>query len=372
MRSAHRAPEIYAHRVEYYWRLFKRNSFPDDVLGMACQVANVIGIYWYISTSDRHAMGKPSLSVGSSPSVRPRVTSTVLSAVTAFLPFVGLPVASLSSVLDGLVEGVQRVVGITRESKRQELVDFGDYVNNVVNQLVSAFRNDQLAQQHNVRMNLEQLQKVLDAISRQISRNNSEGWFSRIRRLLFPDGNYIPRMRQQLDDALRVFEFAALIELLSRAPNLSAGVAATHASEPSQPRTPNPSDSSNPPAHSLPHTQGSRVAQAAEQAHDTLQLSPQFEHESQPHTRRARLHRTPVVAARSSDLEAGEIIVAFLNVESCRHSLQHLRSPVKKMRLATALGRLSVLLAKAGRAPEALEASQESAALYRTIADREH
>ncbi|CAE7225946.1 unnamed protein product [Rhizoctonia solani] len=316
-------------------------------------------------------MGKPSSPVRTSPSGRQRAASTVFSTVLAFLPFLGLPVASLSSVLDGLIEGVQRIVGITqtlKKSKRQELVDFGDYVGKIVNQLVSALQIDRLAEQDNIRTNLEELHKVLDAILRQISRNNSKGWFSRTWRLLFPDEDYIPRMRRQLDDAVRAFQFAVSIELL-KVTNPPSGIA-NHTLEPIQPQIPDLSSSLNDQVHSRHLTRGIRLNQAVQQAQNTVQTPPQFDRDPQSRTQRARL-QYPVVAAPRSDLKAGEIIVAYLNVESRRRSLQHSRSPIKMMELAIALGRVSALLDRAGRIPEALEASQESAEWYRKITEEE-
>ncbi|KEP48484.1 hypothetical protein V565_123430 [Rhizoctonia solani 123E] len=311
-------------------------------------------------------MGRISPPTHHRPSLKPRVALTVLSAIATFLPFVGLPMTSLSSVFGGLIEGVQQIVGITRKSRRQELVDFGEYVDSMVSQLVSALRNDQVVQDDTVIRNLEELQKVLDSISRQISRNHSGGWLSRIRRLLFPDESDILRMRRQLDDALRLFQLAASIRLLLETPRVSASVAVPDA--PNQPQALNPSDSTSIPVHHHPRAHGSQV----EQARGTPQLSPQSEYPTPPHTQPATPRRPPVVVARSSDLEAGKITAAFMNVKSRRHSFQYSRTPIKKMELAIALGHLSILLAQAGRALEALEASQESAEIFRTIAEMEH
>ncbi|CAE6469337.1 unnamed protein product [Rhizoctonia solani] len=246
-------------------------------------------------------------------SLKTHVALTVLSAVATFLPFVGLPVTSLSSVFDGLIEGVQRIVGITRKSRRQELVDFGDYVHSMVNHLVSALRDDQVVQD-TVRRNLEELQKVLDSISRQISRNHSGGWLFRIRRFLFSDESNILQMRRQIDDALSLFQLAAVIQLLSKAPSSSAGIAVRDA--PNQRQTLNPSDFTSLSVHHHPRKQGEQV----EQARGTLQLSPQSEHNTAPHTRQARPRCTRVVATRSSDLATGEIIVVFMKVDRCRRS----------------------------------------------------
>ncbi|CAE6445306.1 unnamed protein product [Rhizoctonia solani] len=70
-----------------------------------------------------------------------------------------------------LIEGVREIVGVTRKSKRQELVDFGKYVDKImVNQLVSALQHNQLARQSNVREALDELHRTICAISGQIAR----------------------------------------------------------------------------------------------------------------------------------------------------------------------------------------------------------
>ncbi|CAE6362829.1 unnamed protein product [Rhizoctonia solani] len=313
-------------------------------------------------------MGRPAPPVESRSSVRPRASSTVLAVLTAFLPFVGLPVTSLGSVLDGLVEGAERIVGFTEKSKRQKLVDFGKHVENMVNQLVSALRNDQLVQEETVRQNLEELQKVLDSILGQISRRNSSGWVYRIRRLFFPDENHVPRMRQQLDDALRVFYLFASVQLLLGTGGPSMSVSANDAPESSQPQMPDRSSSPNIPIHRS-DIQGSRDILTVEQVYNTSQLPSQVERpESRPETQRTRTRLAPVVETRRPDMNAGEIEAAFLRVQGLRWSNRHNRTPRKTMQLATAVDHLSALLANAGRTRQALEASQESAELYRRIA----
>ncbi|KAG8738080.1 hypothetical protein FRC11_001629 [Ceratobasidium sp. 423] len=80
----------------------------------------------------------------SPPVCSPRAGSAVLSAVTGFFPFVVPQMVALSSVLAMLVDSVQEILGITEKSKC--FVNFGKYVRNTVNQVISALQNNQLAQ----------------------------------------------------------------------------------------------------------------------------------------------------------------------------------------------------------------------------------
>ncbi|KAH7322313.1 hypothetical protein B0J17DRAFT_683611 [Rhizoctonia solani] len=305
-------------------------------------------------------MGNPSPSVYSG---RPRAASTVLSAITAFLPFLAPPTASLASVLDKLINGAQEIMSITQKSKRRELVDFGDHVGKMISQLVTALQNDQL-----------DCNTILD----QMPRTQSGGLLSFIRRLLFPEEIDIGQMRQRLDDGLQVFQLGAFVELLSRgASPLASGTANT--SEPHQTQTqtqtqpPGASHSSNFLAYNYPRSRERQTTRTPSSfpldwtwtwtgPPDALRLD----------TQRATSQRTPTTVASISNPEPGEITAAFLNVDIRRRSFQHQRSPIKAMELATAYDRLSDLLAGTGRTREALEASQKSAELYRTLAQMEH
>ncbi|CAE6468648.1 unnamed protein product [Rhizoctonia solani] len=331
-------------------------------------------------------MGKPSSSVYSG---RYRAALTVLSAITAFLPFLSPPTASFAAILDQIVNGAQEIMNITqvrssaptnaaavhlvvKKSKRRELVDFGNYVGKMISQLVTALQNDRLVRQPEVRENLEELQKIMCTILDHMSRTSSGGWLSLIRRLLFPEEPNIVLMRQRLDDRLRVFQLGTFIELLSRGANpLSSGTA--NAPELNRTQPPEPPHSPHLSAHSHPLSRGMQVTREIEQPRNILRLSPG----SEPHgllldAQRARFRHIPVTVASIPSLEPEELIAASLNVDSLRRSLRHHRSLIKKMELATALDSLSVLLARTGRTREALETSQESAELYRSVAEMDH
>ncbi|CAE6431487.1 unnamed protein product [Rhizoctonia solani] len=308
-------------------------------------------------------MGNPS-----SPVCSPRVGSTVFSAVTVFVPFVAPQMVALSSVLVMLIDGVQEIMGITEKSKLREFVDFGRCVQKMASRVVSALQNNRFAQQADVRKSLEEFHQTIHSISRQLSYINPGGLTYRIRCLLLLEDDHISRMRQQLDDAWTVFQIAAFVKLLED-PNSPTGGTVVDVSGPGQTHTPIPHRSSNAPSQDLPYTQRNQGSRARGLL---LNVCPSFsgfeDHEAQPNMQRAEPRYTHVAVARSSDPEDGEITVVFLNVERRRRSLQHDRSPIKTMQLAAALDCLSALLAKAGRIREALEASQESAELYRTLA----
>ncbi|KAH7322307.1 hypothetical protein B0J17DRAFT_245836 [Rhizoctonia solani] len=176
---------------------------------------------------------------------------------------------------------------------------------------------------------------------------------SGIRHILYPEEDQIPRMRQRLDDALKVFEFGAFIELLSRPPNPSTGPAASR-SEPDQTHGSS--------GHHRPCGQGRQTSQTVGQARGYRTRPPPL--------RLAGSHPAAATMAQNKRMEDGELVAEGENVKRLRHSIQHDHSTIKMMELATALGRLSNLLAKAGRTSDALEASQESAELYRTLAEK--
>ncbi|CAE6479024.1 unnamed protein product [Rhizoctonia solani] len=155
-------------------------------------------------------MGKSAHTVNSTD-----VFSTVLSTLTILSSVVIPPTIRINSILDTLMKDVGEILGLTRSSKHQELEEFGEYVDKMINRLVLGFRNDGLAQRTNVIKNLNELQRTLWMILRCISYiRGSEGMMSRIGHVLHPEEDQIPRMRQRLDDALKLFEFGAFIEML--------------------------------------------------------------------------------------------------------------------------------------------------------------
>ncbi|KAG8739544.1 hypothetical protein FRC11_000656, partial [Ceratobasidium sp. 423] len=178
---------------------------------------------------------------------------------------------------------------------------------------------------------------------------------------------------QRLDDAWNVFQLAAFVKLLEDPNPPTGGTAMVDAPEPDQPQTPTPCNPPNALVHSRPYTERSQTSQTGGPLLNVPLPPLRSKHRDvQPNIQRARPRHAPVAVAPSSGPRGGEIIVAFSNVERRRRSLRHNCSPIKMMELATALGRLSALLVKAGRIREALDASQESAELYRTLAHGEH
>ncbi|KEP48207.1 hypothetical protein V565_130930 [Rhizoctonia solani 123E] len=303
-------------------------------------------------------MGKPSVHVSS-----PSVASTMRSAVTTLLSFVALPVIPLSSTLDTLIELVGEIVEISGTSRRQVLMDFGQHVSRVVNQLVSALRNEQISRQPNVRKNLEELQRTLDKILRNLCYINGSGsLLSRLGRALFPqeDQMQVARMRQQLDDALNLFHFAAACELLSRTqdkPHIQAAY-----DEPMPTPRHHTQSSSNITTHDLSQCQEHpNIRPESAQAH--------WQDPRQP-IQRARPRALAFIAAGPPNLGRDEVADAYTEVNSLRRSFYRSRRPLPAMELAVALSRYSDLLVKSGRTAEALAASQESARMFKSLAER--
>ncbi|KAL5631859.1 hypothetical protein ACGC1H_000034 [Rhizoctonia solani] len=262
-------------------------------------------------------MGKCTQPVESLSPGKPSAALTVLAAVTAFL---GLLVMSLSSMSNGLAKGIQRSVGITRESKRLALVGFGY----MVNQLVSALQSNQAAQVDAVR-SLNELQKVdvMDTISPSVPLTNSEGYLSHILRFLLPNEDYVSQTRQHFNQVRLLSQCAALTVFFWKVPHPSPSMAGTDASEPSPAQFFDPSHSSKPLTHIHLPLQERRTFRAVAQASGTFLLS-QIELQASPlHTRRAGSRRTAggVAQAGSSNTKAGEINATH-NAKCPRHSTQ--------------------------------------------------
>ncbi|KEP46816.1 putative transmembrane protein [Rhizoctonia solani 123E] len=268
------------------------------------------------------------------------VFSAIFSTITTLLSFLIPPIVNPKLTLSTLRADVRQIVGLTRKSQHQELIEFGEYVDRLVQQLVLALENDQVAGQANVVKNLEELQKTLLSILQRISRIHGAGG----------------QMRQQLHDALSAFQFVAVLGLLAKDANPRTGGTVADPPEQYQSQTPEPS---------RPQPRQSR--QPAKPNQDDRFLHPHPT--TQPYTPRTKPQPIAPTATPSSP-ETGEISIAFMNVERCRRSLRHSHSPNRIMELASALGQLSVLLEQAGRTCEALEASQESAERYRSLAEQ--
>ncbi|CAE6448656.1 unnamed protein product [Rhizoctonia solani] len=308
----------------------------------------------------------------SPPTYSPRVASSMRSAVTALLSFVALPAIPLSSTLDTLIELVKEIVEISNTSKRQELIYFGEYVDKFVNHLVSALRNKKLVQDANVRKNLEELRKTLEKILYTMYyTNNSNGVTFRLRRALFPeeDQMQVVRMRQQLDDALKLFKFATDCELLARTyhlPNLVADPPVPPQQPTLQAPKPRALDLSDCQEKLTPNpivlSWAGRLSPDQREAH-----APQREL-----ARRNRPVRSGVafVVSGNSGPEGDELAAAIIEVNGLRRLFQRSRRPLPAMDLAVALGRYSDLLVKSGHMAEALTASQESADLFRSLAEK--
>ncbi|CAE7225932.1 unnamed protein product [Rhizoctonia solani] len=250
-----------------------------------------------------------------------------------------------------------------QKSQYRELIEFGEYVDRLVQQSVSALESDQLIRQANVVKSLEDLQKTLYSILQRISAINDSGGLKSRRHILSPDEDYIGQMRRQLDDALNAFQFGAFLEMLKSPPG--AGGTAMDPSKFCQPQTPQPSDPLAPMCScQLPQ----QVPQGPQPPQDNRVHRPRPN--EQIHPRRAIHHHPPIAVAQAPEPQNDEITIAFMSVERCRPSFRHSPSYTSTMRLATALGQLSEALGKAGRVREAFEASKESAELYRSLSDK--
>ncbi|CAE6469312.1 hypothetical protein ACGC1H_000046 [Rhizoctonia solani] len=293
------------------------------------------------------------------------VFSTIFSTITTLLSFLIPPIVNPKSTLSTLRTDVRQIVGLTRKSQHRELIEFGEYVDRLVQQLVLIMENDQVARQANVVKNLEELQKTLLSILQRISRIHGAGGLTSRRHIRFPEEDYISQMRQELHNALSVFQFVAVLELLAKDANPHTGGTVADPPKPYQPQTTNPSDPSPEPSRLQP----CQCPQPAKPIQDDR--FPHPHPTTQPYIPRVNPQATPPTTTRGTP-ETGEISNAFVNVERCRRSLRHSHSPIRVMELASALGQLSVLLERGGRTREALEASQGSAELYRSLAEQLH
>ncbi|KAG8682118.1 hypothetical protein FRC11_000229 [Ceratobasidium sp. 423] len=285
-----------------------------------------------------------------------------LSSVATLVSYVVPP--SSNSTLDMLMIDVVEIMELSQASKRQELLEFGEYVDRMVRQLGLALQNERLARRPNVMNNLGELRRTLHQISEQIATiKSSGGLISRTRHILLPEEDHVSRMRQRLNDALSAFQFGALVELLAKNPNPPPGGTAA-GPEPNPPRIHN---RSNPSASDLPHTHRRQSPRPTRLAQEGRSSSPRPDTNSS--IRGTRPPLTSATISRSSGPEDGEILVATMNVERCRHSVQQTCSRNKKLELATALDHLTGLLAKAGQTGEALASSQEAAELYKYLAE---
>ncbi|QRW24255.1 hypothetical protein RhiXN_10579 [Rhizoctonia solani] len=240
------------------------------------------------------------------------------SAVTSLLCFVALPVIPLSSTLDTLIEIVKDIVYLSRD-----LIVFGEHTERIVNQLASALKNKQLSQDTNTRKSLEELRKMFRL-------NSSHGAMFRLRRALFPEEDYtqVAHMRQQLDDALALFNLAANCELLARVPPF-----------------PNPVDRLRNPHHG--------------HLNSSFAFNGLWREASQAPKRLCRIRNGK-----------RELLAAGAEVNRLLHLFQRSRRPLLAMDLAIALSHYSELLVKSGCTADALAASQESARLFRSLAEK--
>ncbi|CAE6455978.1 unnamed protein product [Rhizoctonia solani] len=288
------------------------------------------------------------------------------SAVTTLLSFVALPAVPLRPALDTLIELVDEIVGLSRKSGRHEFIDFGEYVNKFVNQLVHALGNEQITKDINIMNNLEELRRTLERILCTMHRNDSlNGVMFRLRRALFPEEDQIQvaRMRQQLDDARELFKFAADCELLARTQRLNPTVdsskkAKQPAFRPSDAQAPDPFVSQERPVPNAPEPSRTRC-------------SAPSKHKSQASRRKPFLEvKTSSHVSKLSDSDNAELIAVDMEVIHLRRLFQRSRRPIPAMDLAIALSRYSELLVNSGHINEALSASQESADLFKSLAEK--
>ncbi|CUA73474.1 hypothetical protein RSOLAG22IIIB_05324 [Rhizoctonia solani] len=291
----------------------------------------------------------------------PREASIMLSTIAA-LPYVAPPIRPLTSVLDMMIEAAKE------RSKRRELMR----ANEMINKLVSTGRNNQLAQHSNIRATLDELHKTLCTITSQIVEANSGGVLSSLSRVVLDQEAPVARMRQQIDDALDLFHLAASMDLLamntSNPPPTSLIVTT---SNPGRPRVRHPFDSSRVPVCDRPPQEivYSRVVEPSRNAPPSTQPERSL---ALPDIQRASPRRAPITTLTPPVPTPSEIAIACMNVESQRRSFRRNPSPARTLQLATALERQATLMKNVDRTREALEASQESVELYKTLAERRH
>ncbi|CUA74097.1 hypothetical protein RSOLAG22IIIB_10985 [Rhizoctonia solani] len=197
---------------------------------------------------------------------------------------------------------------------------------------------------------------------------------SSLRRVVLAKAISITRMRQQINDALDLFHLAASMDLLamntSNPPSNSLIVTTPN---PGRPRVCHmyPFDSSRVPVCDRPPQEivSSRVVEPSRNVPPSTQPERPL---ALPDSQRASSRRAPIATLPAPNPTPSEIAAACMNVDSQRCSFCHNPSPFQTLRLATALERQSMLMKNAGRTREALEASQESVELYKTLAERKH
>ncbi|KAF8750797.1 hypothetical protein RHS01_09194 [Rhizoctonia solani] len=200
--------------------------------------------------------------------------------------------------------------------------------------------------------------------------NSSHGAMFRLRRALFPEEDYtqVAHMRQQLDDALALFNLAATVSCLLEfrlfqtqwVPGDTCRPSEKPASRPSEPLVSHSMDCGE---KSAPSTVKPTLAGDS----NIKQLDPHVPQcDYSPGNRPAR-RRSDFVA---SETESDELLAAGAEVNRLLHLFQRSRRPLLAMDLAIALSHYSELLVKSGCTADALAASQESARLFRSLAEK--
>ncbi|QRW25010.1 hypothetical protein RhiXN_06959 [Rhizoctonia solani] len=233
-----------------------------------------------------------------------------------------------------------------------------EHTERMVNQLASALKNERLSQDTNTRKSLEELRKTLEDILHKMFRvNSSHGAMFRLRRAMFPEEDYtqVAHMRQQLNDALALFNLATNCELLARVPPYPNPLGDTcrpsekPASRPSEPLVSHSMDCGE---KSAPST----VKPTLTGDLNIKQLDPHVPQCDYSPGNRPPRRRSDFVA---SGTENDGLLAADAE-----------RRPLLAMDLAIALSHYSELLVKSGCTADALAASQESARLFRSLAEK--
>lgn len=279
-----------------------------------------------------------------------------------FFFFLPAPHMQPGADLGALKAEVQQILSLARRSQHRELMEFGQYVERLISQLFSALEGHQLAGNTQIVKDLEELHKTLYSISQRISNMGKPGdLMSFTRRIRFPDEDPVSQMRRQLNDALEVFKLGAFFSLLSNNSKPPTTSHTTGTLGPDPPYTYKPS---------LPLSHNQPGAQECSVPHTTHSVQHDRPFDSHCHNQPCKKEAKRIVKPSGLCADDGEIVTASMNVERCRRLLQQNHSPTQVMKLAAALSCLVASLAKAGRTLEALDASQESAELYKTLAPK--